>query len=282
MRISCVILTMGDRPAELEAAVASMAVQRGVDLEILVVVNGTAATDPGHGARSLVVGRNLGIPAGRNLGVGATDGELVLFLDDDAWLPDADTLARASERFRADPALGIVSLRIASPEGATSRRHVPRLRTGDPARPSEVTTFLGGAAVVRREVFDRVGGLPEDFEYAHEETSLAWRALDAGYRIHYAGDLLVHHPETVPTRHARARYLSARNRVYLARDHLPAPLHGIYVTDWLLVTLVRDPGGWRETLRGLRDGLRSRRPGRRPIAWRTVFRMARIGRPPLL
>ena len=74
-------------------------------------------------------------------------------------------------------------LNLHSETGTTQRRHVPRLRASDPLRSSRVTTFLGGANAVRTTVFQQVGLLPDEFFYAHEETDLAWRALDAGWMI---------------------------------------------------------------------------------------------------
>ena len=41
MKLSCVILTMGDRPAELDRAIASALAQRDMDLEVVIVGNGT-------------------------------------------------------------------------------------------------------------------------------------------------------------------------------------------------------------------------------------------------
>ena len=103
------------------------------------------------------------------------------------------------QAFAADPGLGIISFRIADPDtGVTQRRHVPRLRAADPMRSSRVTTFLGGANAVRTKVLAEVGGLPDEFFYAHEETDLAWRALDAGWAIDYRADMVLHHPTTAP------------------------------------------------------------------------------------
>jgi GT2 family glycosyltransferase len=284
VKVGCVILTMGDRPTALQRAVASITAQRDVEIDCLVVVNAAADIDRPSGARVHVAGRNLGIPAGRNLGTRLVAGDLVLFLDDDAWLADDRVVAHAVERFTAEPRLGIMSLRIVDPDvKQTSRRHVPRLRVGDPRVGSEVTTFLGGAAIVRRVVFDEVGWLPDDFEYAHEETSLAWRALDAGWRIRYAGDLAIHHPATMPARHARYYYLTARNRVLLARRHLPWTVGAVYLAVWVTATLLRGGSdGLRPSVRGFVDGFRHPRGHRDPISWRTVGRMARLGRPPIL
>jgi len=287
VRVGCVVLTTGDRPLELSAAVESAQHQRGVDVQVVVVWNvvGDGARPEVTGASTVEPGENLGIPAGRNLGVEHLDPgcELVLFLDDDGMLVGDDVLARAAALFGADRRLGVVSLRIVDPvTGRTERRHVPRLRVGDPARSSWVTTFLGGAAIVRITAFREVGGLPDEFFYAHEETSLAWRLLDHGYRIRYVGELKLAHPALPPARHEAYHRLTARNRVLLARKHLPAVLAVLYVSLWFLLNLARAPAARRTIVAGFREGLQMPDVDRQPIRWRTVLRMARYGRPPLL
>jgi GT2 family glycosyltransferase len=282
--VGAVLLTMGDRPVELERAVDSIRAQRGVDVELLVVANG-AGGPVGAVADDVTVvdlAHNVGIPAGRNVGWRRVGGDLVLFLDDDGWLVGDETLRRAADRFLHEPDLGILSLRIVDEDGHSQRRHVPRLRAGDPERSSDVTTFLGGACIVRRAVLDGVGGLPDEFFYAHEETSVAWRAIDAGWRVAYDSSMQVGHPRTPATRHAAGRWRAARNRVLLARRHLPWPLGVLYVLDWLLIGAIRDPQGLGQALRGTLAGVRLRRVPRRPMRWRTVVRMARLGRPPVV
>ncbi len=284
MKFGCVILTMGDRPSELHRAVKSVLTQRSVDVDCLVVVNGdTPLVGLPDGARVFPAGGNLGIPGGRNEGARRVAGDLILFLDDDASLAEG-VLEQAARRFAAEPRLGILSLRIIDPDGLrTARRHVPRLRVGDPSACSEVTTFLGGASIIRRAVFEDVGWFPDDFFYAHEETSLAWRALDAGWRIRYAGDLQVVHPATSPTRHADYHYLNARNRTLLARRHLPWPVAAVYLSVWAVATLLRaSRGGAGPSVRGFIAGLRVPHVPRDPITWRTVARMTRLGRPPIV
>jgi GT2 family glycosyltransferase len=287
MRIGCVLLTTGERPAELAAALRSIARQRDVEVELVVVLNAdriTLALPEDLVAEVVTPGRNLGIPEGRNVGVGALTGcDLVLFLDDDAVLVGDQVLARAARRFSTDPSLGALTMRIVDPDtGRTERRHVPRLRAGDPGRSSWVTTFLGGASVLRLDAFRAAGGLPGEFFYAHEETSLAWRLLDHGYRIAYDADLAIHHPAQPPARHAVYHRLSARNRVLLARKHLPWPVAVVYVLVWMVLSVARSPGGRATTLRGFAEGLRMAGVERAPIRWGTVLRMARYGRPPVI
>jgi GT2 family glycosyltransferase len=285
VRLSCVILTMGDRPAELARAVDSVLGQDGDPVEVVVVGNGA---DPGPLPAAVTVVRlddNAGIPAGRNAGTRASSSEVVLFLDDDGWLATADAADRLRTLFTADPALGVVSFRIADPAGGPGeRRHVPRLRAGDPARSSAVTTFLGGGCAIRRVAFDRVGGYPDAFFYGHEETDFAWRALDAGFTIRYDADVVMCHPAGAPSRHASFYRLNARNRVWLARRNLPWPLAALYLLDWIVLTLgrVRTASGLRAWFGGFAEGWRTPCGDRRPIRWRTALAMGKAGRPPIV
>ena len=124
---------------------------------------------------------NLGIPAGRNLGVPHTRGELLFFLDDDASLAAPDALAAVARRFEDDPRLGLLQLRVAPRDGGASARDwVPRLRVGDRSRSSDITAVWEGAVAMRRAVFEAVGGWPADFRFVHEGIDLGWRVMDAG------------------------------------------------------------------------------------------------------
>ena len=290
LRLGAVVLTMGNRPAELTALLDSVAAQRGPAIEVVVVANGVDVPPLPEGVRGIRTEENLGIPGGRNVGIEAFghDGaevDVVLFLDDDGLLPQDDDAEKLRAAFAADPRLGIVSFRIADPDsGETQRRHVPRLRAADPLRSSRVTTFLGGASAVRSTVFAQAGQLPGEFFYGHEETDLAWRALDAGWEIEYRADILLHHPKTAPSRHAVYNRNIARNRVWLARRNLPALLVPVYLGTWILLTLARRPSG--EALRawfgGFAEGWRTPCGPRRPMRWGTVWRMTRLGRPPVI
>lgn len=257
---------------------------------MVVVGNGAPVGPVPDGVRTVELPENLGIPGGRNVGIeafGAAGSEVdaLLFLDDDGSLPLNDTARLVREAFTEDPALGIVSFRIADPEtGLTQRRHVPRLRASDPLRSSRVTTFLGGANAVRTRVLAEVGPLPDDFFYAHEETDLAWRALDAGWMIDYRADMVLHHPTMPPSRHAVYHRMVARNRVWLARRNLPAPVVPVYLGVWTLLTLVRRPSApaLKAWWGGFREGWSTPCGPRRPMKWRTVWRLTRLGRPPVV
>lgn len=291
--LSVVVLTMGNRPAELARAVRSVLDQEHVDIDVVLVGNGVAGDwrpgdDPVFDDKRVALLRlpkNVGIPAGRNRGVAAAGGDVILFLDDDGWYRSTRLGAHLRDRFSAEPDLGVVSFRVRDPEGGRGeRRHVPRLRAGDPERSSAVTTFLGGACAVRRAAFDAGGGLPEDFFYAHEESDLAWQVLNAGYRIVYDASAVMFHPAVLPTRHDMFYRYNARNRVWLARRNLPWPIALTYLAVWIGMTVLRErrPKALKPWFKGFMEGWRKPAGPRRPISYRTAWRMTKTGRPPVI
>ncbi len=283
-----VVLTMGNRPDELQRALDSLANQRDVTLDIVCVGNGWEPVNLPPGVRGIHLSENLGVCGGRNVGADATSGDLLFFLDDDAWLTDPLFLASAREHFRAWPDLGVVQPHVHDPTAPTdARRWIPRLRKGDPARGSYAFTLWEGALLVRRSVFEAAGGFGEELFFYHEGIELAWRAWDQGSVVWYAGDLLAHHPNTPIKRHADNDFyrMLARNRVWIARRNLPTPLAPIYVGSWTAVHLIRsrnDRASLPVWFQGWRDGWRSDPGPRRPMRWRTVWEMARRGRPPVI
>jgi GT2 family glycosyltransferase len=276
---------MGNRPDDLKRGLVSLLNQREVDLDVVVVGNGWQPVALPNGVKAHGLSENLGIPAGRNAGVNLVSGDLLFFLDDDACLPEDDILARMAGHFAADPTLGMIQPRVVDPDGREApRRWTPRVRVGNPARSSPATNVWEGAVAIRRDALEHAGGWPEPFWYAHEGIDLAWRVWDGGFHVRYDGEIEVFHPAIQPTRHPEFYRYQARNRVWLARRNLPLPVGVIYVLAWSGVSVLRlrSLTAWRETLRGFRIGLTEPGGERRPMRWRTIWRMTRAGRPPVI
>jgi GT2 family glycosyltransferase len=286
-RVGVVVLTQGSRSDDLAAALESVRVQHGVLVDVVVVGNGWRPSGLPAGVSGIYLPQNLGIPAGRNAGVEFVDGEFLLFLDDDARLTAPDFLQDVLAKFDADAGLGLVQPRVDGRDGHAPTRWIPRLRKGDPARSSHAFSVWEGAVVVRREVFLAAGGWPAEFFYAHEGIDLAWRVWDTGYAVRYAGDVSAEHPVINPRRHAEYLHNNARNRVWIARRNLRRPLSWAYVTTWAIVqvlrsVLARDLDSLRPWFGGFLAGWRTDPGLRRPLRWSTVWRMTRLGRPPLI
>ena len=281
----CIVLSMGNRRDDLDRALASVLEQRGVSVDVLVVGNGWRPLGLDPRVRALSLEHNVGIPEGRNLGAAEVAGELLLFFDDDAEWCTPDVMAEIARRFAADPMLGILQPRIVDPDGKpTAQRHVPRVRGVDPDRPGDVAGFSEGCCVIRRACLDEVGGWPGQFFYGHEGIEVAWRAIDAGWRISYAADLEIRHPAIAPSRHAVYRYNNARNRVWVARRNLPHPLLEGYLAIWFVATLlrIRSVKEVAPALKGFKDGFAEPAGDRRVLSWSGAWKLTRLGRPPIL
>lgn len=168
MLISVVIPTF-NRRGLVHEAVASACAQRGAECEIIVVDDGSvddtaAALENDFGARARILRtENRGVAAARNLGVAASRGELIAFLDsDDLWLPGK--LAAQTTFFAARP-----EAEICQTEEIWIRNGVRvnpcahhRKPSGDIFEPSLRLCLVSPSAVMlRRELFDRVGGFDE-------------------------------------------------------------------------------------------------------------------------
>ncbi|MFG2334113.1 glycosyltransferase family 2 protein [Streptomyces sp. NPDC048604] len=285
VKLGVAILTMGTRPKELAELLASVHAQTAPAARVVVVANGCELPSLPPWVHAVRLEENLGVTGGRNAALQQLrDMDLVLDLDDDGLLVADDVFARIEALYAADERLGIAGFRIADETGFTQRRHVPRLRAGDPMRGGEVTGFLGGAHVLSTKMLAEVGDWPEAFFFAHEETDMAWRAIDAGWKVVYEPELLLQHPRTSPARHSFFYQVNARNRVYLARRHLPALLVPVYLAVWVVLTLARTRTltGLRSWFGGFAEGWRTPCGPRKPMRWRTVLTLARLGRPPVI
>lgn len=287
-RVGVAVLTMGDRMPALRALLESVAKQDEPAAAVVVVGNGCALPDLPPGVVGVELSQNLGVSGGRNVAWHRLrelgDIDVLVDLDDDGLLPDADVIRTIADLYEAGDRLGIVSFRIADETGETQRRHIPRLRAKDPMRRGLVTTFLGGGHALSMRMLEQTGGWPDAFFFTHEETDLAWRALDAGWDVLYEPALVLQHPKTSPARHAVYYRMTARNRVWLAKRHLPAPLVPAYLAVWILLTVARTRSipGLRSWLAGFAEGVRTSGGPRRPMRWSTVVRMTRLGRPPVI
>ncbi len=85
---------------------------------------------------------------------------------------------------------------------------------GEASRPDEVLFPCGGAMLIEREVFLKVGGFDEDFFAIFEDVDLGWRLWIAGYRVAFSPESVVYHRghatfQTQPDE--KMRYLMHRN-----------------------------------------------------------------------
>ena len=204
MKPSVVIPTKA-RPHYLEIAVQSMLPQvEAAGGEIVVVDDGpdedTRWAAERWGVRYLVNDRNPGLNGARNAGIAATDGELVILVDDDiavspGWL---DALLDAAERHPdVDAFTGRIYAQFVH-EGRELHfcgRENPPITTFDRGDEEVDVDFAWGANLaIRRSAFDRIGTFDELHRTgAGDEEEWERRLVAAGGRIRYIPDAWLDH-----------------------------------------------------------------------------------------
>lgn len=188
------------------------------------------------GTRLLRLERNLGFAAANNLAARELPGGVLLLLNPDAVLAD-DAVAQMSRSLAADPRRGVISPRIDRPDGSLDkacRRTFPDplialWRLGGLSRlwpssrrfgaynlgylpldqPTEIDSGSGACLLIRREVWDQVGGFDGRFFMYGEDLELCWRVRELGFKVWYEPAARVVHRKGQSSRQAVAPMLVA-------------------------------------------------------------------------
>ncbi len=191
----------------------------------------------------------------------------------------------------------------------TGRRECP-IRFGLPIELWQVRDHAGRIVPAPMDLIIRLEGLEQRFaglryEVQHSwvvngeryETCRGWECdhlgvktgawqdpRRGGWDILYEPQLVLQHPRTSPARHTVYYRMTARYRVWLAKRHLPAPLVPLYLGVWVALTVARtrSVAGLKAWFAGFSEGIRTSGGPRRPMRWRTVWRLTRLGRPPVI
>lgn len=203
IRVS-VVIPARNAAATLDATLWSVRRQTFAHWEVVVVNDGstdaTAEIAQRHeredGRIRCVNGRSAGVSAARNMGVASSEGRTVAFLDaDDLWLPGK---LEAHMRFlgeHADVGLSFDRIRFvdaqARPTPVVSTPRVQGLQSADLLYENPACT--ASTLVIRREVFEQIGGFDEALHHAEDlELMIRLRATTA-WRIEGLNEVFTHY-----------------------------------------------------------------------------------------
>jgi GT2 family glycosyltransferase len=226
--------------------------------ELVVVDNGssdatsTIVSQQFPQARLIETRHNLGFAAAANVGLGATQADLVMLVNPDArLLPGALDLLRLT---MDDPRVGVCGPRIVRSDGVLDRycarrlpsackafcrltginRMLPLRALQEPLAPQlgdasvDVPCLTGAALLVRRSLLDRASGLDTAMPMYLEDLELCDRAHQSGLTCRYVGSAGVEHAG------ARSAVLSPNRALLVAMEDGQAP--------WLFLRRTR--GRW--------------------------------------
>jgi O-antigen biosynthesis protein len=155
-----------------------------------------------------------------NRGATLANGELLLFLNNDVEILSSDWLAEMV-RWTQLSGVGMVGAKLIYPDRAIQHAGIVVGMTGhgahlfagqppkgnrlffSPERYRNVSAVTGACMLVRRDIFEQIGGFNEDFLLVFNDIEIGLRVLRSGYRVVYTPAAELIHYEG----RSRARYI---------------------------------------------------------------------------
>ncbi len=190
---------------------------------------------------------NRGFATACNQGAAAAEAPYILFLNPDVRLPEG-ALATAAAELHSRGNIGVVGIQLRSEDGPVQRAcaRLPRgrdmithalgldrlfpgrgyvMREWPHDHSRSVDHVIGAFYLIRRPLFESLGGFDERFFLYLEDLDLSARVRAAGSSIRYLSDVSAVHVGGGTSRAIPARrlYLSLRARLQYAHKHFSLP-----------------------------------------------------------
>ena len=198
--------------AWLEQCLPAAVAETAADCELIVVDNGSSdgslefLSTFGSAIRVVRLESNVGFAAGNNAGARLARGRYLAFLNNDA-APQPGWLATIRAALDADPSAGLAASCIvylndpaivdSAGDGMTrfggAFKHAHGRSVAEAREAREVFGACGAACLIRRALFDDIGGFDEAYFAVHEDVDLSYRCQLLGYHCLYCPTAVVHH-----------------------------------------------------------------------------------------
>jgi GT2 family glycosyltransferase len=223
LQLSVVIVSFNTAQMTLRCLESVRADLAGIDAEVIVVDNGStdnsveAIRANAPWVKLIVSERNVGFGAGNNLALAQARGENLLLLNTDAF-PAAGAVSALMQYLKEHPKTAVVGPKLLNADGSTQQscfRFPTPLRswmenlwisTAMKRHPSiddyrfwahdserNVDFVIGACILVRRSVYEQVGGFDERFFMYAEESDWMYRMRRAGWQISFTPTAVVTH-----------------------------------------------------------------------------------------
>jgi len=290
------VIVIFDR-GSLEPCLSSLLAQEGVEFEVVGLIPEGLPLPPALDHRvSLIPVADRNPARRRNIAAARARGKILAFIDDDAVAPPG-WLKRAVAFIEADPECAGVGGPNLPPPDAPFLEQVSDLVLAAPLIGAGSRAYRGGGRLaearpgelhlvnlaVRREWFEKVGGLNPALGYGGEDTEFVHLAVSRGGRFFFDPELVVHHRrrpfgpayfrQRLKLRRQSARLFAARPGVYARRPGFWAALlalpSALAAAAVLMLMKWMSPLGWAALIyAALCIGLSSRSRLSRPaLLW---------------
>ena len=183
-----------------------------------------------------------GVAGARNKLVENSSGSIMVFLDDDAYFTDSNSLEKIVNKFSSSEKLAAMALKIKLRQHKEGLQipfnRLTRILNKDIHNlESGVSYYVGAGHVITRDVFQKIGGYDNELFYGLEELDLSSGIIKEGKKMIYFPEVeIVHEPEksVVDKKNVLKdeAYYSIRNRIWISYKHLPLFYLIIHLFIW--------------------------------------------------
>ncbi len=162
---------------------------------------------------------NKGPAAARNLGVNNAKGGIIAFIDDDC-IASLDWLECIVAVFSEKPDISVCGTPCYSTEDIHSADLKPAEEKYLQFEYAPLSIISTNNCALYKNVFDKIGGFDELFNYGGEDPDLVYRLLKSGYKVYKTSKLIVfHHPKTGFREMARQSYIFSFTDSLVLKKH---------------------------------------------------------------
>ncbi|MCI4624371.1 MAG: glycosyltransferase family 2 protein [Candidatus Magnetoovum sp. WYHC-5] len=173
----------------------------------------------------LCMDKNIGVSA-YNFGFRKASGEYIIILDDDSY-PEKGAIELMVEKFQGDALLGVVAFDVRDFKDYKDYNEAYTIKTTNQSQQLQnyLMSFHGAGAGVRQKILEKLGGYPDEFFLYFNETDLALRIWNEGYKIESFPDVIAFHKSSHVNRYSkRAPFYYTRNLFYIIWKHYPVDM----------------------------------------------------------
>jgi GT2 family glycosyltransferase len=230
----------------------------------IILIDNASKEDPSEmihskypNVRLIVAEKNFGFTGGNNIGLLAAKGDLFFIVNNDTEVTP-DLLERLIEPFKIDSSIGVVSPKIkyySNPDliqyagfsemnpftGRGKTTGGKKIDNGDFDKGGYTAYAHGAAMLVKKDVVDKVGMLPDLFFIYYEELDWSAHIRRAGYNIYYQPKGVIYHKEsiTMGKESPMKAYYHTRNRILFMRRNTKAIQFFVFTLFLIFVIIPR-------------------------------------------